>query len=133
MINKQKICDFGLTYLGEYQFDDSHSSFVFKRDNICFIIDDNICENKNKVIFDYSKYCEMQNKYVAEFEKVYRVNIVVDNDYLKIGEWLNKKPTDIEIEDAEKYFSIIGTPKVIEAEMLRYSKPKKLLEIEVEK
>lgn len=39
----------------------------------------------------------MQNKYVSEFDKVYIVNIVTEEDYSKICEWLNKTPADIEI------------------------------------
>lgn len=37
------------------------------------------------------------------------------------------------IADAEKFFSIIGTPNVKCADMLRYSKPKKVIQINVQK
>ena len=37
------------------------------------------------------------------------------------------------IADAEKFFSIIGTPNVKHADMLRYSKPKKVIQINVQK
>ena len=37
------------------------------------------------------------------------------------------------IQDAVKFFSIIGDTKVKEADMLRYSKPKKVFEILVQK
>lgn len=58
MINKSAICNLGLTFLDEYSFDDTHSSFVFKKDNTCVIVDNNICENDKELVFDYSKYCE---------------------------------------------------------------------------
>ncbi len=37
------------------------------------------------------------------------------------------------IKDAEKFFSIIGKAEIKEADMLRYSKPKKVVEVNVEK
>ena len=37
------------------------------------------------------------------------------------------------IEDAKKIFSYIGKPKIKEADMLRYTSPKKVIEIDVEK
>ena len=99
MINKSAICNFGLTFVDEYSFDDTHSSFVFKKDNTCIIVDNNICENDKEVVFDYSKYCEMQNKYMAEYEKLYRFNFTSENIYTQIYDWLNKTPADIEIKD----------------------------------
>ena len=99
MINKSAFCNLGLTFLDEYSFDDTHSSFVFKKDNTCVIVDNNICENDKEVVFDYSKYCEMQNKYMAEYDKLYRFNYVNDDTYTKINEWLNKTPVDIKIKD----------------------------------
>ena len=38
-----------------------------------------------------------------------------------------------DINDAKKFFSIIGQAKINESNMLRYSKPKKVIEIDVEK
>ena len=99
MINKSAICNLGLTFVDEYSFDDTHSSFVFKKDNTCVIVDNNICENDKEVVFDYSKYCEMQNKYMAEYEKFYRFNFTSENIYTQIYDWLNKTPADIEIKD----------------------------------
>ena len=99
MINKSAFCNLGLTFLDEYSFDDTHSSFVFKKDNTCIIVDNNICENDKEVVFDYSKYCEMQNKYMAEYEKLYRFNFTSENIYTQIYDWLNKTPADIEIKD----------------------------------
>ena len=99
MINKEYICKLGLEFIDEYSFDDTHCSFVFKNNDVCFIVDDNICANDKQVVFDYSKYCEMQNKYMAMFDKLYRVNITNEDDYKYVEEWLNKTPNDIEIKD----------------------------------
>lgn len=100
MLNKNYICKLGLEFIEEYWFDNTHHSFVFKKNNICVIVDDNICENKESVIFDYSKYCEMQNKYMFQFEKLYRFNYVNDGTYSQIKQWLNKTADLIEIKDS---------------------------------
>ena len=109
MINKDYVCKLGLEFIDEYRFDDAHHSFVFKHNNICVIIDDNICENNKEIVFDYSKYCEMQNKYMATFDKLYRFNYVDDSTYTKIAEWLNKTPNDIEIKDVGGSFDTVHT------------------------
>jgi len=109
MINKEKICKLGLEFLDEYLFDDTHHSYVFKYKNTCIIVDDNICENKKEIVFDYSKYCEMQNKYMAQFEKLYRFNFIDDSIYSKIAEWLNKNANDIEIKDIGGSFDVAHT------------------------
>ena len=109
MINKDYVCKLGLEFIDEYSFDDAHHSFVFKHNNICVIVDDNICENNKEIVFDYSKYCEMQNKYMATFDKLYRFNYVDDCIYTKITEWLNKTPNDIEIKDVGGSFDIAHT------------------------
>lgn len=109
MINKDLIFKLRLEFIDEYIFDRTHHSFVFKQNNVCIIIDDNICENKEKVVFDYSKYCEMQNKYMAEFEKLYRFNYVDDITCKQIENWLNKMPTDIDIKDFGGSFDLAHT------------------------
>ena len=48
MINKDYVCKLGLEFIDEYSFDDAHLFFVFKHNNICVIVDDNICENNKK-------------------------------------------------------------------------------------
>ena len=99
----------GLKFVDEYFYDDTHHSFVLKKDDICVIVDDNICETDKETIFDYSKYCEMQNKYVAEFQKLYRFNYVDNNCYDKIKEWLCKTVEDIEIKDDGGSFNVAHT------------------------
>ena len=109
MINKEKLENLGLKFVDEYFYDDTHHSFVLKKDDICVIVDDNICETDKETIFDYSKYCEMQNKYMAEFQKLYRFNYVDDNCYDKIKEWLCKTVEDIEIKDDGGSFNVAHT------------------------
>ena len=109
MINKEQLENLGLEFVDEYFYDGTHHSFVLKKDNMCVIVDDNICENDKETIFDYSKYCEMQNKYMAEFQKLYRFNYVDASCYDKIKEWLNKTVEDIEVKDDGGSFDIAHT------------------------
>lgn len=71
-----------------------------------------------------------------------RVNSTADINHgagqgKKIGEnfyfveGYNKRFFDVS--DAKKFFSIIGKAEIKEADMLRYSKPKKVIEVNVEK
>ena len=89
MINKIEINELGLELLEEYFFDENHRSFVFRKDKLCIIVDDNICNDKEKTIFNYSKYCEMQNKYMAEYDKLYRFNWIDNSCYNQIKKWIN--------------------------------------------
>ena len=109
MINKDYVCKLGLEFIDEYWFDNTHHSFVFKHNNICVIVDDNICENKEPIVFDYSKYCEMQNKYMAQYDKLYRFNYVNDDTYSQIEHWLNKTADSIEVKDVGGSFDTAHT------------------------
>lgn len=109
MINKDYVCKLGLEFIDEYWFDNTHHSFVFKHNNICVIVDDNICENKEPIVFDYSKYCEMQNKYMAQYDKLYRFNYVNDDTYSQIEHWLNKTADSIEVKDVGGSFDTVHT------------------------
>ena len=104
MLNLKKISDLGLTQIEKYYFDSDHYSYVFEKNQVCIIVDSNICINTNQCIFDYSKYCEMQNKYMSKYDKLYRFNYVGDNIFLKIEQWLMKSPDSIEIEDLGGWF-----------------------------
>ncbi len=104
MIDKRHLQELGLRFVGDYSFDSFHRSFVFAYEDICLIIDDDICENFNAPAFDYSKYCQMQNKYMGQFKRLYRFNRIDDNVYRQIEEWLHKTPDDIEIDDDGGHF-----------------------------
>lgn len=99
MINKNDFDSLGLSFLDEYSFDNTHTSLIFHNDNVCVIIDNNICKNEEEIVFDYSKYCEMQNKYMAAYEKLYRFNYVNEDLREKISSWLSKTPGDIQVLD----------------------------------
>ena len=109
MINKAELSKLGLELLDEYVFDNTHHSFVYKIDKLCVIVDDNICENEEKIVFDYSKYCEMQNKYMAEYDKLYRFNWTDNGCYDQIHKWLNMSPNDIDIQDLGGSFDLAHT------------------------
>lgn len=109
MLNKDDICKLGLNFIDEYSFDNTHHSFVFNKDKICIIVDDNICENTETIVFDYSKYCEMQNKYMSIYDKLYRFNYHNESTINTICEWINKNPDDIVINDNGGSFDIVHT------------------------
>lgn len=114
MISSKKLKQLGLTLLDEYYFDDTHRSFVYlDKKNNCVIIDDNICNNDKPIIFDYSKYCEMQNNYMLKYDKLYRFNYVDDSLYAKIAHWLNKSALDIDISDLGGSFDLIHTDNTL--------------------
>lgn len=112
MISDKELKRLGLEFIDEYRFDDVHRSFIYKKDDIGIIIDDNICFD-NGHVFDYSKYCEMQNKYALLFKRIYRFNYVNDDIYEKIAKWLNMSCDDIDIEDDGGVFDVIHTDNTI--------------------
>lgn len=81
----------------DYYYDDMHHSSVFLRGKTCVILDHNLCE-KSEQAFDYSKYCEMQNKWMSVSDKLYRF---YDTEGITedITAWLNGNPEDIEVTD----------------------------------
>ena len=60
------------TQVEDYYYDSSRHSVVMKKDNICVIVDYNLCVNDNNAVFDYSKYCEMQNALMASSGRLFR-------------------------------------------------------------
>lgn len=99
----------GLHFIESYSFDKTHRSFVFRKDGVCVIVDENICENSEGVLFDYSKYCEMQNNYMSLFGRLYRFNYSGEETVMKIREWLEKQASDIEISDLGGSFDLAHT------------------------
>lgn len=99
MLDKRRLQELGLCFVEEYSFDSFHRSFVFAASEICLIVDDDICQGSESPAFDYSKYCQMQNKYMSQFQRLYHFNYVNDDVYRQIEEWLKKTPDDIEIND----------------------------------
>lgn len=60
------------TQVEEYSYDSSRHSVVMKKDDTCVIVDYNLCVNNNDAVFDYSKYCEMQNALMASSGRLFR-------------------------------------------------------------
>lgn len=92
-----KLISLGFYQTEDYYYDDMHHSSVFLRGNICIIVDHNLCEESEKA-FDYSKYCEMQNKWMSQSEKLFRF-YEDDNTIQDIETWLNEDPERIEVTD----------------------------------
>lgn len=60
----------------KYVFNDRYVSFIFVYKDTCVIIDDNFdIEHCEQWFFSYSKYCEMQNKYMSQYKKLLRYNV----------------------------------------------------------
>lgn len=83
----------------KYEFNEYFSSYVFEYNNIIIIVDDNF--DKSEHNFLYSTYCEMQNRYMYEYDKVLRFNNEGDDlkTILEIKELANKNIEEIEITD----------------------------------
>ena len=101
LIDFKKLEKLGLEKIEEYKFNDMYSSFIYKKGDTCYILDQDIQQNKTKnalnkeTFFDYSKYCEMQNKYMHLYKKLFRINLSKKEDYQKIKYWMDKKPEEI--------------------------------------
>ena len=89
----------------DYFYDSQHHSAVFRRGDTCIVLDFDICESETDEVFDYSKYCEMQNAWMASSGKLYRFYVSKDEgnsaDDLadNIRQWINGDPEAIEVSD----------------------------------
>ena len=91
---------FGFAPVENYYYDSSRHSVVMKKDNTCVIVDYNLCVNNNDAVFDYSKYCEMQNALMASSGRLFRFYAEEGEDLCAaIGSWLAMEPDDIEVSD----------------------------------
>ena len=91
---------FGFAPVENYYYDSSRHSVVMKKDNTCVIVDYNLCVNNNDAVFDYSKYCEMQNALMASSGRLFRFYAEEGEDLCAaIGSWLEMEPDDIEVSD----------------------------------
>ena len=92
----------GLQLVDEYYYDSTHHSSVMQQGKNCVILDYDLCaveENAEKV-FDYSKYCEMQNGLMASSGRLFRFYASEEEGLCEtINNWLNMEPDDIEITD----------------------------------
>lgn len=102
-MNQSKLESLGLEFVELYKFDENHLSYIYKYNDICIIIDDDICNKKSA--FDYSKYCSMQNQYMNDYNKLYRFNFIDDSIYDEIEKWLHLTVDNIELSDNGGWFN----------------------------
>lgn len=96
-----------LDLIEDYQYQDGHHSYVFDyHDQLCIILDDHLCDARGDQAFDYSKYCEMQNRYMKNADKLYRFNIDDTFDFDEIKRWMHKDISDIEADDMGGVFHL---------------------------
>jgi superfamily II DNA or RNA helicase len=97
----------GFKLIEEYNFNSKYISYVFAFKSWLIIIDDSFDKEESKeFFFDYSKYCEMQNKYMQMNNKLLRFNY--DNNELEIIESINNiinNSSKNEYEDKGGFFS----------------------------
>lgn len=91
----------GFNLAENYYYDETHHSAVFHNDqNICVMLDFDICNPGDGTAFDYSKYCEMQNTWMNSSERLYRFYVTdSDDEQSEIINWLDKDPESIEVND----------------------------------
>ena len=88
------------TQMEDYYYDSLRHSAVMKKDNTCIIVDYDLCVNDNDAVFDYSKYCEMQNALMASSGRLFRFYASEEENLCEtINNWLTMQPDDIEITD----------------------------------
>ena len=91
-----------------YFYDSLRHSVVMKKDNTCVIVDYNLCLKNNDAVFNYSKYCEMQNGLMASSGRLFRFYASEGEDLCEsIHNWLTMEPDDIEISDKGGVFDKI--------------------------
>ncbi len=90
----------GYKCVGEYYYDDSHFSSVYKNHKKYVIVDYGLCRSDSGKAFDYSKYCEMQNAWMAKADELLRFYVTDDADTEKeLEDWFCADLDNIEISD----------------------------------
>ena len=91
----------GFQLAEEYYYDANHHSSVLFSDDIYVILDHDLCDSKDEnTCFDYSKYCEMQNKWMEKAGKLYRFYVTGDeNISQEILKWIGYQAESIEVKD----------------------------------
>ena len=90
----------GFETVEDYYYDSLRHSVVMKKDSTCVIVDYDLCLQNNDAVFDYSKYCEMQNGLMASSGRLFRFYAAEGEDLREsIHNWLTMEPDDIEISD----------------------------------
>lgn len=98
-VNVDLFFNYGFKLIEKYEFNSYFSSYIFEYNNFIIIVDDDF--DKSEHNFLYSTYCEMQNRYMYEYDKVLRFNNI-GNDLETINEIIeltNKNVEEIEVFD----------------------------------
>ena len=82
----------GFTQVEDY-YDSLRHSVVMRKENTCVIVDYNLCVNNNDAVFDYTKYCKMQNALMASSGRLFRFYASEGEDLCEtINRWLSMEP-----------------------------------------
>lgn len=94
----------GLKKIGTYAYNTTHHSNIYEKDDCCIIVDDNLGAHSGETEFDYSKYCEMQNKYMSQYHYLFRFNDINGSAFKEIKKWLHFDINQIELSDQGGHF-----------------------------
>lgn len=95
----------GFTLKEDYFYDRRHHSAVLRKDDICVVLDFDLCTLDTDEVFDYSKYCEMQNSWMASSNRLYRFYVSSEETARTgviseiIRQWIAETPDHMEISD----------------------------------
>ena len=94
----------GFRLMEDYYYDSLHHSAILSKENTCVILDFDICAADSDGIFEYTKYCEMQNVWMASSKHLYRIYLSNEDDAVeeierKIESWVYGNPENIEVCD----------------------------------
>ncbi|MDD4609240.1 MAG: DEAD/DEAH box helicase [Bacteroidaceae bacterium] len=95
----QELENINLNFIEQYHFDTYYFSYVFDfNKDTCIIIDENLCDKNENNIFQYEKYCVMQNEYSAKYKLLLR--FLRTDDILKVvTNWLCRDLSSLELKD----------------------------------
>ena len=101
----EKLDNIGYKLIDKHFFNHRFASYVFEVNKDCIIID-YFFEKDSNNIFDYSEYCEMQNKYTFIYDRLFRYNFDGNVSSLieQIESDLNQEVIDIELSDDGGHF-----------------------------
>ena len=89
----------------DYYYDDVHHSEVYLKDSISIIIDHDLCEPHGTRSFEYSKYCEMQNKWMSASDELIRLYADDKEDIVdQLAFWLDANADTLEASDDGGFF-----------------------------
>ena len=104
-IGIQAVVNMGFKLMDDYYYDSRYHSAVFLKEDTCVVLDFDICTMQTDEVFDYSKYCEMQNGWMASSKRLFRFYVSSDEDVTaedivrRIRPWISGNPEDMELSD----------------------------------